>query len=330
MGKGQRLTRGNTDHLLDQINAGDQLGHGMFHLQPGVHFQKIEIARRIHDKFHRARAGISNRFGQGAGLLAHRAARGLIKKGAWGLFDDFLIAALDRTFPFMQIDTIAMAVGQHLNFNMAWLGHKFFNENPIITKTGRRFVFRTEKALSRLHIIPRDPHALATAARTGFDHDRITNLPRYPHGLCLICDQAHIARHGGNTRFRRQFLRGNLVPHCLNRASGRANKGHAFGGQRRSKFRIFRQKTIARMYRLGPRLTNGLHDLVNHDIRLVGGCGADMHRLICHRNMQRIAVCIRINGNRCNAHLAGCLDDTACNLAPIGDQDLFEHGISVC
>jgi hypothetical protein len=34
---------GHADHLLDQVDAGDQLGHRMLDLQAGVHLQEVEV-----------------------------------------------------------------------------------------------------------------------------------------------------------------------------------------------------------------------------------------------------------------------------------------------
>src|SRR4029078_9298010 len=31
-----------TDHLLDQVDAGDELGHGVLDLKPRIHFQEVE------------------------------------------------------------------------------------------------------------------------------------------------------------------------------------------------------------------------------------------------------------------------------------------------
>jgi hypothetical protein len=50
-----------------------------------------------------------------------------------------------------------------------------------------------------------------------------------------------------------------------------------------------------------------------------------MHRLVGHFHMHRIAVGIGENGDRLDAHPPGGLDDPACNLAPIGNQDLGKH-----
>ena len=42
----QRLARGHQQLGLDQIDAGDHFGHGMLDLNPGVHLDEVEIARR--------------------------------------------------------------------------------------------------------------------------------------------------------------------------------------------------------------------------------------------------------------------------------------------
>ena len=50
-----------------------------------------------------------------------------------------------------------------------------------------------------------------------------------------------------------------------------------------------------------------------------------MHRLVGHLDMHGIAIGVRIDGDRGNAHLARRLDDAAGDLATVGDQDLGEH-----
>ncbi len=62
---GQRLAGGDFELPLDQVEAGDEFGHGMLHLQARVHFQEIEIAVAIDQEFH------------GAGVVVARGARDL-------------------------------------------------------------------------------------------------------------------------------------------------------------------------------------------------------------------------------------------------------------
>ena len=138
--EGQLFTGGHADHLFDQIDAGDQFGDGMFHLKPGVHLEEVEVAVAVHDEFHRSGAGIAHRTRQRAGLFAHRAACFGIKERRGCLFDDLLVAALDRTFPLAQIKRVAMAIGQDLNFDMARLGHEFLDKDPIIAEARFRLV----------------------------------------------------------------------------------------------------------------------------------------------------------------------------------------------
>ena len=297
----------------------------MLHLQTGVHLKEIEIAVAIDDEFHRPGAGIAHGLGQSAGLLTHRLAGGFIQEGRRRLFNHLLVPALDRAFPLVQIDAIAVLVGQHLNFNVARLGDEFLNENPVIAKARRRLVLRRLEALARLLVVPRNPHALATAPGAGLDHHRIADLTRDFHRLIGIGDQAHIARNRRHPGLLGDLLRGDLVPHRLNRGARRADKHHARLFQSGSKVHVFRQEPIARMHRLRAGLGDGVHDLVDHDIRLVRRGRADMHRLIGHRHMQRVAVGVGIDRNRLDPHFAGRLDNAAGNFAPVGDQDFLEH-----
>ena len=41
--KSQPLATGDPNLLLHDIDAGDQLGNGVLHLNPGVHFNKVEL-----------------------------------------------------------------------------------------------------------------------------------------------------------------------------------------------------------------------------------------------------------------------------------------------
>ncbi len=68
--------------------------------------------------------GIAHRLGQRTGLLAHRLARRRVQEGRRRLLDHLLVPPLDRTFPLVQIDAVAMAVGQHLNLDMPGLRHE--------------------------------------------------------------------------------------------------------------------------------------------------------------------------------------------------------------
>ena len=321
----QLLAVGHPDHLLDQIDAGNQFCHRVFHLEARVHLKEIEIPVSIDDELNRPGAAIIHRFRQGHGLLTHRLAGCGVKKRRRRLFDDLLVPPLDRAFAFIQVNAVAMLVAQNLNLDMARLGDEFFDEDPVIAKARRCLVLRRLKALARLCVVPGDPHALAAAARRRLDHHRIADLVRDLHRLVGIRDQAHIARHRRNPGLGRQFLRGDLVTHRLDRTGRRADEGDTGLVQRLGKLHVFRQETITRMHRLGAGFLDCRHDLVDHDIRLVRRGRADMHRLVRHLDMQRISVGVGIDRDRLDPHLFRRLDHPAGDFATVRDQDFLEH-----
>ena len=65
------LAGGDADHLLDQIDAGDEFRHRMLDLQPRVHLQKIEAAVLGGDELDRAGAVVADGLGERDRLLAH-------------------------------------------------------------------------------------------------------------------------------------------------------------------------------------------------------------------------------------------------------------------
>ena len=79
------------------------------------------------------------------------------------------------------------------------------------------------------------------------------------------------------------------------------------------------------MHRVRAGLAHGVHDLVDDDIGLVGGRRPDMHRLIRHSHMQRLAVGVGIDGDRRDPHLPCGFDDAASDLTAIGDEDFLQH-----
>ena len=89
------LARRRTDHLFDQIDAGDQLRHRVLDLQAGVHFQEVEAAVLTRHELDRAGRVVVHGPRQGDGLIAHCLARRVVQQGRRRLFDDLLVAALD-------------------------------------------------------------------------------------------------------------------------------------------------------------------------------------------------------------------------------------------
>ena len=84
------------------------------------------------------------------------------------------------------------------------------------------------------------------------------------------------------------------------------------------------------MHGLRAGLAAGLDDLLHHQIAFGRGRRPDQNRLIGHFDVERVAVGLGIDGNGFDPHPPGGLDHAAGDLAPIGDQNSFEHVLFTC
>ena len=135
----ERLAGGDPDHLLDQIDAGDQFGHRMLDLKPRIHFQEEEALILAGDEFDGAGAVVADGLSERDRLLAHFLARRLVEQRARRFLDDLLIAALDRAFALAEIDHVAVLVAQNLDFDVARIGDEFLDEDAVVAETRFRF-----------------------------------------------------------------------------------------------------------------------------------------------------------------------------------------------
>ena len=326
--KRQCLAVCHADHLLNQINTGDQLGHRVFHLKACVHLEEVEVAVAVYDKLNCTSGRIAHGSGQGAGLLAHGFAGRLIQKRRRRFFDDFLVTALNRTLALAQIKRVSMRIRQHLNFDMARLCHEFLDENAVIAKTVGRLILGRLEPLTGFGVIPRNTHPLTAAASRGLDHHRVAHLVRDFDRVVRVLDQPHVPWHSRYVRFLGQLFGRDLVAHGLNRASRWSDKRNTLCRKRLGEKFVLGQKAVSRMNRFRARLANCIHHFVDHDVGLIGGRRPDVNRFIGHLHVQRIAVGVRINSDSRNAHFACSLDNTTCNFTAVCDQDLFKHGVS--
>jgi len=75
----QLFAGGDAELPFDQVDAGDQFGHGVLDLQPRVHLQEVEALVLAGDEFDRAGGIVVHGFCQRHRLLAHLAAGGLVQ-----------------------------------------------------------------------------------------------------------------------------------------------------------------------------------------------------------------------------------------------------------
>ena len=172
----------------------------------------------------------------------------------------------------------------------------------------------------------RDAHALATATSRRLDHHRITDFVGDLHGMLVVLDDPEMTRHGRNLGLGRGLFGFDLVAHRGNRARIGTDEHDARRFERARKCLTLRQEAVTRMHSLRAGPAAGLDDLLHDEIALSRLRRSDKHSFVGHFDVERVAVGLRIDGNRLDAHPACGLDDPASDFAAIGDQYLFEHG----
>ena len=102
-----------------QVLASDHLGYRMLDLQPGVHFQEVELAVIGQQKLHSASALIIHRSCSRQGSIAHGFAQLWADGGAGRFFNDFAMATLHRAIALAEKNQVAMAVAEDLHLDMS-------------------------------------------------------------------------------------------------------------------------------------------------------------------------------------------------------------------
>src|SRR6266403_2825676 len=260
LGEGKRLAGRHPDHQLDEIETGDELGHRMLDLEPGVHLEKVEIALLVDDELDRAGRTVVDGARQRYRLLAHGRTGLGVEKRARRLLDYLLVAALDRAFALAEMDDVAADIAEDLDLDVPRLLDVFLDKDPVVSKARLGLTRGRAEAVASLVIVRGDPHSLAAATGGRFDHHRIADVAGNRDGSLWVRDDVEVTGDARHPRGVRQLLRGNLVAHRRNRLGPRPDERHAGLDERSRKDRVFRQKAVARMDRFSTGRTAGLDD----------------------------------------------------------------------
>ena len=198
--EGQSLARGGAELQLDEIEPGDRLGHRMLHLQARVHFHEVEAVgaqalAAVGDELDGAGAHIADGAGGFDRRLAHRRAHLRRHAGSGRLLDHLLMAALQRAVALEQMHHVAVAVGKHLDLDMARREDVFLHQHARITEGVLRLALGALQRRIEIGRLLDAPHALAAAAGNRLDQHRIADLVGLLAQEVRILLRAVIARH---------------------------------------------------------------------------------------------------------------------------------------
>ena len=220
-----------------------------------------------------------NRFGEGHGGRAEFLAHRIGQDGRRRFLPDFLTAALQRAFAFETVDG-ALAVAQHLHFNMAGLGDDLLDIKSAIAEGSQSLTLRLRQQLREFRPAAGDADAASTAPGRGLDHDGKTDAFGDLRRFIQIIDAPAASRHDRDARFLGGDAGLDLVAHGADGLGAGADKDHPGLVDGFGEARILGEEAVARMDGVGARLLRRIDDNRNIEIGFRRMRRADIDGLI--------------------------------------------------
>ena len=277
---------GDADLLEDQIDVGDHLGHRMLDLNAGVHLDEIELAVLVQE-LDGADAEIFD-LAHGVGDdLADLVAHLHVERGRGAFLPHFLMPPLQRAVALAEMDGVALAVAEHLDFDVARPFQIFLDIDRVVAEGGAGFGARCSQRRAGLVLASHHVHAAAAAAGGGLDDHRIADLARHLVGLRVGGEPAVGAGHDRNAELLGGALGRDLVAHQADMFGARPDEMQIVLAEDFGKARIFRQEAVARMHGVGAGDFAGREQRRDVEIAVLGRRRADADALVGEPHMHR-------------------------------------------
>ena len=320
----QLVASGDAEHLLDDVDTSDHLGDRVLHLNAGVHLDEVETTVFI-EELEGAGATVADLDAGIDAALEHFGAGLLVDQRGRSLFDHFLVTALQRAVTVIQVNRVALAVGQHLDFNVARVAEELFQIDHRVAERSTGFGAGQLGRFDQVFFLVYHAHAATTAAASGLDDHRVAHFTGDAQCFFLVFRQRAVG--AGNHRyagFDHGFLGRYLVAHQANGVGFRADEGetgvlHLFG-----EVGVLGQETVARVNGGSARQLGGTDDRRDVQVRQRAGCRANADAFVGQTQVHQFAVGGGVHGHRLDTQLLAGTQDTQGDLATVGDQDFFQ------
>src|ERR1700722_18925274 len=303
----------------------------MLDLEPRVHLDEPERVGTqpfgaVGNELDRAGTDITDRARRLDGGRAHPRAQLRCHAGGRRFFDYLLVAPLQRAVALADMNDIAVAVGEHLDFDVARRGNVFLEQDTARTERRCRLANGAFERRLELGVLV-DPAQPATAAAgRRLDQHRIADLVGFLLEEFRVLPFAVIARHHRHTGLLHQGLGAILDAHGAHGSGRRPDKSNAGLVAGVDEIGVLGEKSVARMQAFGGSLLRHLDDPFDRKIAVARWRRTDAIRLVARSHVKRLRVGFRIDRDRAQPKTLGGARDAAGDLAAIGDQDRTEHG----
>ena len=146
-----RAPVGDADLRLDEVDAGDALGHGVLDLDARIHLDEVEVAGvGVLQELHRAGVAVVGGARRSAAPPSHSCgALRLVEEQRRGTLDHLLVAPLHGAVALEQVHEVAVRVAEHLHLDVARAAHQLLEIHLVVAEAGLRLAARHRQQLAR-------------------------------------------------------------------------------------------------------------------------------------------------------------------------------------
>ena len=236
------------------------------------------------------------------------------------------MAALRRAVALADPHAVAVGVGDDLHLHVPGPGEVALDvalrPAEALQRLGLRRLERRRRLFGGLH----DAHAAAAAPVGRLDGDRPAVGLAEGDDLVGRREELGGAGDAGNARFLRGDAARHLVAHHLDRLGRRPDERDAACGDGPGEVGVLREEPVARVDRLGARPRHDLEDLVGVQVALGRRPTSEGVGLVGEPHVEGVAVEFGVDRDGGHPQLLAGADHPDGDLAPVGDEDLGEHG----
>ena len=317
----QALPAGDPQLPDGDVDAGEQLRHGVLDLQAGVHLDEREPAVAVDQELDGAGVDVVAGPAGAARGLGHRRAGGLVQRRAGPLLDQLLVPALHRAVALAQHQHAALTVGQHLHLDVAGLDDRLLEVHAAVPEGALGLGRRHPVGLLDLVRPGHHAHAAATAAGRRLQQHRVADLAGQLGRLGGTRQALLAARHQRHAGVAHGLLGAALVAHQLDRLGRRAHEHQVVVLAGAHEAGVLGQEPPAGMDGIAAGGLGG-RDQVRHPQVAVGRrVRPDAHRAVGQAHPQPVAVGGRVHGHRLRAEVVAGAHQAHRRLPAVRDQD---------
>ena len=321
----QSLTGGDAELPLHEVDAGDEFGDRMLHLDARIHLQEVKGAVGSEQELAGPGVFVARRARHPHGGIAHAAPQVRRHGDARRLLDHLLVAPLHGALPLAEREHRPVPVGQHLDFHVPRSLDVLLEIDRVVAERVPGLAPRGVERAGDLRFGAHHAHPLAATAGRRLEQDRITEGLRDGRRLGGVVQRLGGARHDRHVVVPGQLARRRLGAHRRDRF-GRRPDEHEPGIAHRAREPLpLGKESVARVDRLCAGTPCGGDDRVTQQVTLARRRRAKAHGLVRFADMWRTGIGVGVHRDRRDPEFPAGPDHAEGNLSAIGDEDFPEH-----